>query len=409
MEEEFGVRSSEFGAEADRRCLCAEEGGLLTGGNKEYRDALQASETTIFPTCQECGMRNAECGMRYTCAGNSRKVIHVGDAPAAEGYDVVIESGALQKAGEYLNLDRKVMIVTDEGVPEQYARTLAERCREPHLFTMPQGEGSKSLVTFSAILSAMLQAGFARGDCVAAVGGGVVGDLAAFTASCYMRGVDFYNVPTTLLSQVDSSVGGKTAVNLDGVKNAAGSFYFPKKVLIDPDLLATLDARLLSAGLAEAIKMAASLDETLLKLIENSTALTADLPEIVARSVRLKKDVVEQDPYETGLRRVLNFGHTVGHAIESAEAGRYCHGECVAMGMIPLCGDEVRERLKAVLARYGLPVSYGGDKTALLPLLRKDKKKIDDAIRAVYVPRAGTYEFIDMTPEELGERMERYL
>lgn len=346
----------------------------------------------------ECGMRNAEYGM-----------IHVGDAPPAEGYDVIIESGALQKAGALLNLDRKVMIVTDDGVPEQYAQTLAAQCREPHLVTVPQGEGSKCLDRFSSILSAMLNAGFARGDCVAAVGGGVVGDLAAFAASCYMRGVDFYNIPTTLLSQIDSSVGGKTAVNFDGVKNAVGSFYFPKKVLIDPDLLATLDARLLSAGLAEAIKMAASLDGSLLKLIEDSTDLPADLPEIITRSVELKKEVVEQDPYETGLRRVLNFGHTAGHAIESAEAGRYYHGECVAMGMIPLCGDEIRDRLKTVLAKYGLPVSYDGDKRALLPLLVKDKKKIGEAIRAVYVPRAGAYEFIDMTPEELGERMERYL
>ena len=350
------------------------------------------------PAPSECGMRNAECGM-----------IHVGDAPPVEGYDVIIEPGALRKAGDYLALDRKVMIVTDEGVPAEYAKTLAAQCKEPHLYTMPQGEGSKSLATFSAILSAMLRAGFARGDCVAAVGGGVAGDLAAFTASCYMRGVDFYNIPTTLLAQVDSSVGGKTAVNLDGVKNAAGSFYFPKKVLIDPDLLKTLDARLLAAGLAEAVKMAVSLDESLLSLIEDSTDLSADLPAIVARSVALKKDVVEQDPYETGLRRALNFGHTVGHAIESAEAGRYYHGECVAMGMIPLCADEVRERLKTVLAKYGLPVAYGGDKRALLPLLVKDKKKIDDAIRAVYVPRTGAFEFIDMTPEELGERMERYL
>ena len=358
---------------------------------------------------EEFGVRNSEFGIQTACADNGRTVIHVGDAPPAEGYDVIIENGALQKAGDRLDLNRRVMIVTDDGVPDSYAKTLAAQCREPHLFTVPQGEGSKCLDRFSAILSAMLKAGFARGDCVVAVGGGVVGDLAAFAASCYMRGVDFYNIPTTLLSQIDSSVGGKTAVNFDGVKNAVGSFYFPKKVLIDPDLLKTLDARLLSAGLAEAVKMAASLDESLLTLIEDSADLSADLPEIVARSVALKKDVVERDPYETGLRRVLNFGHTVGHAIESAEAGKYCHGECVAMGMIPLCADEVRDRLKAVLTKYGLPVSYGGDKAALLPLLVKDKKKIDNAIRAVYVPRAGAYEFIDMTPEELGERMERYL
>lgn len=361
------------------------------------------------PAPSECGMRNAEFEMRSPRADDSRTVVRIGGAPPAEGYDVIIGSGALQKAGDDLDLNRKVFIVTDDGVPWQYAQTLASLCREPYIFTVPRGEGSKCLDRFSQILSAMLKAGFARGDCVAAVGGGVVGDLAGFAASCYMRGVDFYNIPTTLLSQIDSSVGGKTAVNFDGVKNAVGSFYFPKKVLIDTDLLASLDARLLSAGLAEAIKMAASLDESLLTLIENSEDLSADLPEIVARSIQLKKDVVERDPYETGLRRVLNFGHTVGHAIESAEAGRFYHGECVAMGMMPLCGDEVRDRLKVVLAKYGLPVSYDGDKRALLPLLVKDKKKIEGAIRAVYVPRAGAYAFIDMTPEELGERMERYL
>ena len=390
MAEEFGVRSSEFGDVA-RRLAPLESG--------ERR--AECGDTSVARSLSSVSVGKQQAARRT--------VIHVGDAPPAEGYDVIIEPGALRRAGELLNLDRKVFIVTDDGVPEGYAQALASQCREPHLYTMPQGEGSKCLDRFSEILSAMLNAGFARGDCVAAVGGGVVGDLAAFAASCYMRGVDFYNIPTTLLSQIDSSVGGKTAVNFDGVKNAVGSFYFPKKVLIDPDLLKTLDARLLAAGLAEAVKMAASLDESLLALIENSTDLFADLPEIITRSVALKKEVVEQDPYETGLRRVLNFGHTVGHAIESAEAGRYYHGECVAMGMIPLCADGVRDRLKAVLTKYGLPVSYDGDKMALLPLLVKDKKKINNAIRAVYVPRAGAYEFIDLTPEELGERMERYL
>ena len=381
----------------------AEEGGMLTGGNKEYREAPQASETTIFPTCQESG--DAASGR----AADTGKVIHVGDAPPAAGYDIVIENGLLQRAGKLLDLNRKVFIVTDDGVPPQYAQTLAAQCKEAYLRTVPQGEGSKSLETFVSLLSALLEKGFTRGDCVAAVGGGVVGDLAGFTASCYLRGVDFYNIPTTLLSQVDSSVGGKTAVNFGGLKNTVGAFYFPKKVLIDPDLLQTLDGRLLSAGLAEAIKMAATLDADLLTLIEKSEDLRADLPEIIARSIQLKADVVERDPYETGLRRVLNFGHTVGHAIESANEGRFYHGECVAMGMVPFCGDSLRERMKGILEKYGLPTGYGGDRAALTPLLAKDKKRVKDTVRTVYAETAGTFRFIDMTPEEIGERIEKYL
>ncbi|MBQ6066608.1 MAG: 3-dehydroquinate synthase [Clostridia bacterium] len=377
---------------------------MLTGGNKEYREAPQASETTIFPTCQESGEV-----ARSLSSVKIGTTIRVGDAPPAQGYDTVIAFGALQKAGDCLDLDRKVMIVTDDGVPAGYAQTLAAQCKEAYIHTVPQGEGSKSLAAFAELLSALLEKGFTRGDCVAAVGGGVVGDLAGFTAASYLRGVDFYNVPTTLLAQVDSSVGGKTAVNFGGLKNTVGAFYFPKKVLIDPDLLATLDARLLSAGLAEAIKMAATLDAALLKKIENSVNLTADLPAIVARSVELKRDVVERDPYETGLRRVLNFGHTVGHAIESAQPGRYYHGECVAMGMLPLCGDGLRARLKAVLEKYGLPTSYDGDRAALVPLLARDKKRIGDTVRTVYAETAGTFAFMDMTPEEIGERIGRYL
>ena len=359
----------------------------------------------------ESGVRSSEFGdmARGCCAADDRTVIHVGGAPPAAGYDIIIESGALQKAGDCLDLNRKVFIVTDDGVPAVYAQTLAGQCKEPYVYTVPRGEGSKSLDTFAALLSAMLEKGFTRGDCVAAVGGGVVGDLAGFTAASFLRGVDFYNIPTTLLSQVDSSVGGKTAVNFGGLKNTVGAFYFPKMVLIDPGLLVTLDARLLSAGLAEAIKMAATLDADLFNKIENSTDLQADLPFIIARSVELKKDVVQQDPYEKGLRRVLNFGHTVGHAIESANEGRFYHGECVAMGMIPFCGDGLRGRLKAVLEKYDLPASYGGDRAALVPLLAKDKKKLGGAIRTVVCEQAGTFAFVDMTPEEIGERIGRYL
>ena len=176
-------------------------------------------------------------------------------------YEVVIEKGILKKAGELLNLDRKVLIVTDEGVPKQYAEEVKKQCKEGYIVTVMQGEDSKSITTFEALLKVMLLKGFTRKDAVVAVGGGVCGDLAGFTASCYMRGVDFYNIPTTLLSQVDSSVGGKTAVNLGDTKNIVGTFYQPKKVLIDSETLETLPERQISCGMAEVIKMAACMDK----------------------------------------------------------------------------------------------------------------------------------------------------
>ena len=159
-------------------------------------------------------------------------------------YDITVERGCLQRADALLNLDRRVLIVTDRGVPRQYAETLAARCKEPVVAVVAPGEGSKTMDTVTGLCRTMLEHRFSRGDCVAAVGGGMVGDLAGFAAACFMRGVDFYNLPTTLLSQVDSSIGGKTGVNLDGVKNIVGAFWQPRGVLIDPDTLDTLPPRL---------------------------------------------------------------------------------------------------------------------------------------------------------------------
>ena len=170
------------------------------------------------------------------------------------GYDIVVERNALNKIGEYINLNRRVLIVTDDGVPKTYAETVAKQCKTAVVCSVKSGEESKSLETFGALLKSMLDNGFSRKDCVVAVGGGVVGDLAGFVSSAYMRGVDFYNIPTTLLSQIDSSIGGKTAINFGGVKNIVGAFYQPKKVVIDAQLLKTLEPRQLSNGLAEAVK-----------------------------------------------------------------------------------------------------------------------------------------------------------
>ena len=324
----------------------------------------------------------------------------------AESYDIVLAPGALDTAGEELDLKRRVLVVTDEGVPECYAQKIAAQCKSPVVVTVPQGEGSKSMETLQVLLKTMLDASFTRKDCVVAVGGGVVGDLSAFAASIYMRGIDFYNIPTTLLSQVDSSIGGKTAVNFGGVKNIVGSFYQPKKVIIDPDTLKTLSRRQLMAGLAESIKMAATSDKELFELIENSGNLTDDLTEIIRRSLCIKRDVVEIDPYEKGLRKVLNFGHTIGHAVEGFNEGRFYHGECVALGMLPLSAGEARERIRRVLEKYSLPTRIEQTKAELMPYIMQDKKMQAEFVTVVCVDEIGSFSFRDVRPAELLDGLE---
>lgn len=308
------------------------------------------------------------------------------------GYDIVIERGALDRAAELLDLDRKVLVVTDDGVPAEYAAKVAASAKEGTVFTVAQGEDSKSIGRFGEIMSHMLKLGFGRKDAVVAVGGGVVGDLAGFAASAYMRGIDFYNIPTTVLSQVDSSIGGKTAVNLDGIKNIVGAFYQPRKVLVDLDLLSTLPQRQISNGLAEAVKMSLTSDADLFGLFEKGN-ISENMDEIITRSLMIKKNVVEQDEKEQGLRKILNFGHTIGHGIESFEHlnGLY-HGECVALGMIPMVSDTLRPRLIKVLENLSLPTSIELDCDAVYAAMIHDKKGEGDCVTVTTVPDAGRYE-----------------
>ena len=316
-----------------------------------------------------------------------------------DSYGIVIERGCLKKAGGLLRLDRKVMIVTDKGVPAVYANTLAAQCGEAFICCVPQGEESKSFAVLENILTRMLRAGFSRGDCVCAVGGGMAGDLAGFAAASFMRGIDFYNLPTTVLSQVDSSIGGKTAINLDGIKNIVGAFYQPKKVLIDIDTLATLSRRQIASGLAEAVKMALCGDVALFELFETETSPEAHMERIIADSVRMKRSVVEQDEKEQRLRKVLNFGHTIGHGIESV-TGLY-HGECVALGMLPMCGEAVRARLIPVLEKLGLPTSLTADPEKIYEALLHDKKAAGGKLSVVRVNEVGTFELESIAPETL--------
>lgn len=327
---------------------------------------------------------------------------------AAGGYDIILRRGALSEAGQLLELDRRVMIVTDSGVPAEYARAIAEAALNPTVITVPQGEESKSIAVWQSVLSRMLSEGFTRGDCVVAVGGGVVGDLAGFASSVYMRGIDFYNVPTTLLSQIDSGIGGKTAVDMDGIKNCIGAFWQPRRVIIDPCVLSTLEPRQMRCGLAEAVKMAACFNAEL--LVEIKEHGDRDIDRIIRDSLMIKRAVVEQDERENGLRRALNFGHTIGHGIEAASGGRLLHGECVALGMLPMCSGEAREQISAALRSVGLQTELSVTpemKNRILEAIVHDKKSSGRGIRIITVAEAGEFRESIETPAEIAGRIDR--
>ena len=324
-------------------------------------------------------------------------------------YPIILLRGALSQADAYMKLDRKVLVVTDSGVPARYAKTVAERCKDPVVVTIPQGEGSKNLQNFEMLCRTMLRGGFTRTDCVVAVGGGVVGDLAGFAAASFMRGIDFYNIPTTVLSQVDSSVGGKVAIDLDGIKNCVGAFHQPKAVLIDPEVLQTLPQRQIANGLAEAVKMAVNFDEELLSLFEQEDYLS-HIDQIIAASLRIKAAVVKADEKEAGLRRVLNFGHTIGHGIEAAVGlNTLYHGECVALGMLPMCSDELRPRVQAILQKLELPTAYSVDPDAVWAAMSHDKKLSGDTIIVVYAQKAGSFQLRSMPIADLKDTVYGFL
>lgn len=318
-------------------------------------------------------------------------------------YDIHVGRALLGKAKEYFNLDRKVFIVTDSGVPSEYANRLAEQCAEPLIVTVDEGEGSKSIETYGALLLKMAEFNMTRTDCCVAVGGGVVGDLTGFLAASYMRGIDFYNVPTTVLSEVDSSIGGKTAVNLGGIKNIVGAFHQPRGVICDTDTLKTLPKRQIANGLAEAVKMALTSDAELFSFFEENEVCEENIEWVISRSLMIKKAVVEADERESGLRKILNFGHTFGHAVEAREelCGFY-HGECVAIGMIPVCSKKVRERLLPVLKKLALPYSYAGDVDAALSFISHDKKCDGKRISVVFVDEVGSFRLEKMETAEFS-------
>jgi 3-dehydroquinate synthase len=307
---------------------------------------------------------------------------------------------------------RHALIVSDSQVAPLYA----QRVRDALVATRPDasvalhvfaaGEASKTLANFSEVIDALAALGATRDACIYALGGGVVGDLAGFAAACWMRGIDCVQLPTTLLAMVDSSVGGKTAVDIAQGKNLVGAFHPPRAVVADTSTLRTLPARELRAGFAEVIKYGAIVDAPFLDWLQaNADALLAGddspLAEAIARSCRHKAAITERDPFEHGERALLNFGHTFGHAIETEQGyGGLNHGEAVAVGMVlaarlstalGLADSADGERLRALLARYGLPTALppGLDTGALVARMRLDKKAQGSGLRFVLWDGAG--------------------
>lgn len=317
-----------------------------------------------------------------------------------DSYDILLGCSLLSHARDYLSLDRKALILTDSGVPKEYAQKIANQCKEPFIYVIEQGENSKNFDNFKAILEFMAQNRFTRTDCVIAVGGGVCGDLAGFVAASYMRGIDFYNVPTTLLSQVDSSIGGKVAIDLEKYKNTVGAFYQPKRVLIDPETLLTLDIRQIRAGLVESLKMATTSDTELFEIFESGEYLN-DIEDVILRSLLIKKGIVERDVNEKGERKILNFGHTIGHAIESTTS--LIHGEAVALGMLFVCSDEIRARLLTIIDEMGLPLDTQINKEELYHFILRDKKADGNNITVTLVDKIGNAELHKLPIENIKD------
>ncbi len=328
-----------------------------------------------------------------------------------KSYPIYIGSGLLKKT-ELLQkhvLSKQVLIVTNTTVEKLYLQQLKQSLEGYQLecVVLPDGEQYKNLEYLNSILTALLEHKFSRNCTVIALGGGVVGDMGGFAAACYQRGVPFIQIPTTLLAQVDSSVGGKTAVNHALGKNMIGAFYQPKCVISDTTVLETLDFRQLKAGIAEIIKYGLIRDIALFEWLENNIELLLKqdneaLSYIIERSCINKAEIVTKDEFESGLRATLNFGHTFGHAIETGMGyGEYLHGEAVAIGMCIaselshqsayINSDEV-DRVISLIKRAELPIQIPGDMTfrKFVDLMSVDKKNVDGQMRFILLKKLGS-------------------
>ncbi len=322
-------------------------------------------------------------------------------------YPIYIENGILPHAGSYISQvfsGRKIMIISDDRVFPLYGEKVKDSLNdyECHSLVLPHGEPTKSFQSLPKIYEALLNAKLTRSDLVIALGGGVIGDLAGFAASSYLRGIKFVQIPTSLLAQVDSSVGGKVAVDLPQGKNLVGAFFQPKLVLIDPEVLDTLPEHFIKDGMGEVIKYGCIRDAGLFSLLCSHTSfddLKSELTDVIARCVDIKRIVVEADQFDTGERMLLNFGHTLAHTIEQYfHYERESHGEAVGIGMYqitklaeekgltaPGCAEKIRNALKI----YGLPDSCGLQADALTGAIALDKKNLNGHLNVVLLKDIG--------------------
>ncbi len=345
--------------------------------------------------------------------------VHLGGPDGDRSYPILIGSGLIDGHPELQRwiTGREVFIVSNETVAPLYLERTMSACGDRRIDTLilPDGESHKHLGTLEKIIDALLERRHSRATTLVALGGGVVGDMTGFAAACYQRGVAFIQVPTTLLAQVDSSIGGKTAVNHPRGKNMIGAFHQPRGVLIDTDVLVTLPRRELAAGLAEVIKYGCIRDPEFFAWLERSMPAllagdAAALSVAIERSCVTKADVVAADERESGLRAILNFGHTFGHAIETHTGYRsWLHGEAVAVGMVLAAALSVRlgtlheddaERIRALVAAAGLPTRPPEDLgvETFLEHMAVDKKVIDGRLRLIVLEGLGTAVVRDDVP-----------
>jgi len=348
---------------------------------------------------------------------------------AERSYDVVVDAGLLGRAADLIVQaglgGRRAAVISDETVAKLHSAVLMASLESagfrPTLHTVPAGESSKSMAHAEELCRGMIRAGHDRKSMVIALGGGVVGDLAGFVASIFFRGLPFVQIPTTIVAQVDSSVGGKTGVNVAEGKNLLGCFHQPRLVLVDPETLRTLPDREFREGFAEAIKHAAIRDAAMLDELDLLDLNTREVPaDLIARNIAIKARVVEADEHETmGLRALLNFGHTIGHGIEAAVPyGELLHGEAIALGMRAALvlskrhaglAPEVSERILALLSKFHLPLVLPEHITTevIMKKLAADKKFSAGAIRFVVLDAAGSARITDkVTPNDLREAIE---
>lgn len=320
---------------------------------------------------------------------------------ASRKYDVRIGAGMLTAVSTEKLSGRTVMVVSDDTVASLYGERLNALLKQADCrvldFTFPHGEQSKTLSTYEKLTEEMCREGMTRSDLLIALGGGVTGDLTGFAAATYRRGIDFLQIPTTLLAAVDSSVGGKTGVDLKMGKNQIGAFYQPCSVLCDTDTLKTLPEEEYENGCAEVIKYAMIGNRSLYDSIKE-TPVKNQYEEVIGTCVAMKRDIVEKDEFDTGMRMLLNFGHTVGHAVETCSGYSIPHGKAVAIGMAVItkaaaakgrCSQEVYDSLISLLEKYGLPVQTSYPAEMLSAAMMGDKKASGDSITFIIPKETG--------------------